>query len=244
MSGRSVIVTGGSRGLGAGLVQAFLDADDRVATCSRTRTAAIDTWAGDPELAERFHYEEVDLVDRDACDSFVRSTFDRFGGLDVLVNNAGIAREGVLGLMQDDDVETVLDLNVRGTIQVTRAAVRRMLPRGSGRVINISSVVGLSGYRGLTVYGASKAALDGFTRALARELGARQITVNSVAPGYLRTEMSLGLDEQQLGQISRRTPLGRLGESEDVAAAVLFLASEEARFVTGHVLVVDGGLTA
>jgi 3-oxoacyl-[acyl-carrier protein] reductase len=119
-----------------------------------------------------------------------------------------------------------------------------MLPQGSGRVINISSVVGLSGYRGLTVYGASKAALDGFTRALARELGARRITVNSVAPGYLRTEMSLGLDEAQLGQIARRTPLGRLGESEDVAAAVLFLASEQARFVTGHVLVVDGGLTA
>jgi 3-oxoacyl-[acyl-carrier protein] reductase len=237
-------VTGGSRGLGIGLVQAFLDRGDKVATCSRSRTAAIDAWADDPQLAGRFHYEEVDLVDRQACDSFVRSAFDTFGGLDVLVNNAGIAREGVLGLMQDDDVDTVLDLNVKGTIQVTRAAVRRMLPQGSGRVINISSVVGLSGYRGLTVYGASKAALDGFTRALARELGARRITVNSVAPGYLRTEMSLGLDEAQLNQISRRTPLGRLGESEDVAAAVLFLASEEARFVTGHVLVVDGGLTA
>jgi 3-oxoacyl-[acyl-carrier protein] reductase len=244
VSGRSVIVTGGSRGLGAGLVQAFLDAGDRVATCSRSRTPAIEAWAADPALAERFHYEEVDLVDRQACDSFVRSSFDRFGGLDVLVNNAGIAREGVLGLMQDDDVETVLDLNLKGTIQVTRAAVRRMLPQGSGRVINISSVVGISGYRGLAVYGASKAALDGFTRAMARELGARRITVNSVAPGYLRTEMSLGLDEQQLTQISRRTPLGRLGESEDVAAAVLFLASEEARFVTGQVLVVDGGLTA
>jgi 3-oxoacyl-[acyl-carrier protein] reductase len=244
VSGRSVIVTGGSRGLGAGLVQAFLDAGDRVATCSRTRTDAIEAWAGDPDLADRFHYEEVDLVDRDACDRFVRSAYDRFDGLDVLVNNAGIAREGVLGLMQDDDVNTVLDLNVKGTIQVTRAAVRRMLPQGSGRVINISSVVGLSGYRGLTVYGASKAALDGFTRALARELGARRITVNSVAPGYLRTEMSLGLDEAQLTQISRRTPLGRLGESEDVAAAVMFLASEEAKFVTGQVLVVDGGLTA
>jgi 3-oxoacyl-[acyl-carrier protein] reductase len=244
LSARSVIVTGGSRGLGVGLVQAFLDAGDSVATCSRKRTPAIDGWVADPGLADRFHYEEVDLVDRRACDSFVRSTHDRFGGLDVLVNNAGIAREGVLGLMQDDDVDTVLDLNVKGTIQVTRAAVRRMLPQGSGRVINISSVVGLSGYRGLTVYGASKAALDGFTRALARELGARRITVNSVAPGYLRTEMSLGLDESQLSQISRRTPLGRLGESEDVAAAVLFLASEEANFVTGHVLVVDGGLTA
>jgi 3-oxoacyl-[acyl-carrier protein] reductase len=241
---RSVIVTGGSRGLGVGLVQAFIDAGDIVATCSRSRTPAIDAWESDPALAERFHYQELDLSDRAACDEFVGAVAARFGSLDVLVNNAGVAREGVLGLMQDEDVATVLDLNVKGTIQITRAAVRRMLPQGSGSVINISSVVGISGYRGLAVYGASKAALDGFTRAMARELGTRQITVNSVAPGYLRTEMSLGLDETQLNQISRRTPLGRLGEAEDVAGAVLFLASEQARFITGQVIVVDGGLTA
>ena len=244
MSGRSVIVTGGSRGLGAGLVQAFLDAGDRVATCSRSRTPAVDAWEADASLADRFHYEQFDLVDRAASDRFVRSVTERFGGVEVLVNNAGLAREGVLGLVQDDDIDTVIDLNVKATMNITRAAVRRMLPSGTGRVINISSVVGISGYRGLSVYGASKAALDGFTRALARELGARQITVNSVAPGYLRTEMSLGLDESQLEQISRRTPVGRLGESEDVAAAVLYLASPEANFVTGQVLVVDGGLTA
>jgi 3-oxoacyl-[acyl-carrier protein] reductase len=119
-----------------------------------------------------------------------------------------------------------------------------MLRQGSGRVINISSIVGLSGYRGLSVYGATKAALDGFTRGLARELGSRGITVNSVAPGYLRTEMSHGLDEEQLGQIVRRTPAGRLGESADVAAAVRFLVSDEASFVTGHTFVIDGGLTA
>jgi 3-oxoacyl-[acyl-carrier protein] reductase len=118
-----------------------------------------------------------------------------------------------------------------------------MLTQRSGRIINISSIVGLSGYRGLSVYSATKAALDGFTRAMARELGSRGITVNSVAPGYLRTEMSHGLDEAQLTQISRRTPAGRLGDPEDVAAAVRYLASPEANFVTGHVLVVDGGLT-
>lgn len=244
MSGRSVVVTGGSRGLGEGLVRAFLDAGDRVATCSRSPTPAVDAWQADDGLAGRFYYEALDLVDRGACDAFIRQVGERFGGVDVLVNNAGLAREGVLALAQDDDLDAVVDLNVKGTLHVTRAAVRRMLPRGSGRVINISSVVGISGYRGLSVYGATKAALDGFTRALARELGARRITVNSVAPGYLRTEMSLGLDEAQLTQITRRTPLGRLGEAEDVAAAVLFLASPEAEFVTGQVLVVDGGLSA
>jgi 3-oxoacyl-[acyl-carrier protein] reductase len=243
VSPRSVIVTGGSRGLGVGLVQAFLDAGDNVATCSRSRTGAIDAWEADTAVAERFHYAEVDVADREADDAFVRDVAARFGRLDVLVNNAGVARDGVLGLVQDEDIAAVLDLNVKGTIQITRAAVRRMLPQGSGRVINISSVVGVSGYRGLSVYSASKAALDGFSRAMARELGARQITVNSVAPGYLRTEMSLGLDEAQLGQISRRTPLGRLGEVEDVAAAVLFLASDDARFITGQVIVVDGGLS-
>jgi 3-oxoacyl-[acyl-carrier protein] reductase len=126
---------------------------------------------------------------------------------------------------------------------MTRLVSRRMLARRGGSIVNISSIVGLSGYRGLSVYGATKAALDGFTRAMARELGSRGITVNSVAPGYLRTEMSHGLDEQQLGQIVRRTPAGRLGEAEDVARAVQFLTDPRNSYVTGHVLVIDGGLT-
>ena len=244
MSDRSVIVTGGSRGLGAALVQAFLDDGDRVATCSRSTTELVERWKSDPALAGRFHHEVVDLRDSRACSAFVSGVVERFGGVDVLVNNAGVARDGVLGLMTDDPIDEVVDLNIKGTVHVTRAVVRRMLPRGHGRIINVSSIVGLSGYRGLTVYGATKAALDGFTRALAREVGARGITVNSVAPGYLRTEMTHGLDEDQLEQIARRTPAGRLGEPADVVHAVRFLASDDAEFVSGHVLVVDGGLTA
>ena len=215
-----------------------------MATCSRASTAQIEKWEGDPGLADRFYYEAVDLSDRISCETFVRNVVERFNVIDILVNNAGVARDGVLGLFQPEDVDTVVDLNLKGTIHVTKPVVRRMLLAGAGRIVNISSVVGISGYRGLAVYGATKAALDAMTRSLARELGPRGITVNSVAPGYLRTEMTHGLDEQDLDQIVRRTPLGRLGDPADVSAAVQFLVSDEAEFITGHVLVIDGGLTA
>jgi 3-oxoacyl-[acyl-carrier protein] reductase len=239
---RVVLVTGGSRGLGAGLVSSFLDLGDNVATCSRSRTPEVDGWCAG--CADRFHYEAVDLADSSAAESLVDGVIGRFGSIDVLVNNAGIARDGVLALLTDDQIDDVIDVNLRATIHLTRVVARRMLLKRAGKIINISSIVGLSGYRGLSVYSATKAALDGFTRSLARELGSRSITVNSVAPGYLRTEMSHGLDDAQLAQIVRRTPAGRLGDPADVAAAVRFLASEEAGFITGQVLVVDGGLTA
>jgi len=238
------VVTGGSRGLGAGLVQSFLDSGDLVATCARTPTAQTDAWAKDPETADRFLFAPADLSSSADAKTFVSAVVEKWGRVDVLVNNAGVARDGILGLVPDDDIDTVVDLNLKGTIYVTRQVSRRMLARGRGSIVNISSIVGLSGYRGLAVYSATKAALDGFTRAMARELGSRGITVNGVAPGYLRTEMSHGLDEDQLGQIVRRTPAGRLGEPEDVARAVQFLTDPANTYLTGHVLVVDGGLTS
>jgi len=241
---RVALVTGGSRGLGAGLVQAFLDAGYCVETCARTTTTAtVTAWEEDRELKERFHCSTVDVSDPAEADAFVKEAAARWGRLDVLVNNAGVAREGVIGLFGDEALDQVVDLNLKGTVYVTRAASRVMLARRAGAIVNISSVVGLSGYRGLSVYGATKAALDGLTRALARELGSRGITVNSVAPGYLCTEMSHGLDEEQLAQIARRTPLGRLGEPDDVARAVLFLTDPANTFISGQVVVVDGGLT-
>jgi 3-oxoacyl-[acyl-carrier protein] reductase len=240
---RVVIVTGGSRGLGAGIVRSYLESGDRVATCARSGTAEIEAWQEDPDLADRFLFRPADLSRREDADAFVKGVVERWGRVDVLINNAGVARDGILGLFSDDDIHAVVDLNLKGTFYVTRQVSRRMLARNRGTIVNISSIVGRSGYRGLAVYSATKAALDGMTRALARELGSRGITVNGIAPGYLRTEMSHGLDEEQLQQIVRRTPAGRLGESEDIARACQFLTDPRNTYMTGQVLVVDGGLT-
>ncbi len=239
---RVVIVTGGSRGLGAGIVRAFLADGDRVATCARSMTPEVEEWAA--AEPDRFLFETADLSSPDDAKRFVTAVIERWGRVDVLVNNAGVARDGILGMVTDDDLDAVIDLNLKGTLYVTRLVSRRMLAKRSGSIVNISSIVGLSGYRGLSVYSATKAALDGLTRALARELGSRGITVNSVAPGYLRTEMSHGLDEDQLQQIVRRTPAGRLGEPADIARVVQFLVDPANSYLTGQVIVVDGGLTS
>jgi 3-oxoacyl-[acyl-carrier protein] reductase len=243
MSDRVVIVTGGSRGLGAGIVRSYLASGDRVATCSRSATPETDAWSADPDTAERFLFHPADLSKSVDAEAFVKAVIARWGQVDVLINNAGVARDGILGLFSDADVDTVVDLNLKGTIYMTRLVSRRMLAKGSGSIVNISSIVGRSGYRGLAVYSATKAALDGLTRAMARELGSRGITVNGIAPGYLKTEMSHGLDEAQLQQIVRRTPAGRLGEPEDIARACQFLTDPANTYLTGQVLVIDGGLT-
>jgi 3-oxoacyl-[acyl-carrier protein] reductase len=147
-------------------------------------------------------------------------------------------------MFSDEDIDTVVDLNIKGTLYVSRAVSRKMLVKRSGYIVNISSIVGLSGYRGLATYSATKAALDGLTRALARELGSRGIVVNGIAPGYLKTEMSHGLDADQLNQIVRRTPAGRLGDPEDIARVCQFLTDPANSYLTGQVIVVDGGLTS
>lgn len=241
---RVVVVTGGSRGLGAGIVQSYLDQGDIVATCARSSTDEVKAWeSGD--VADRFLFRPADLSDAADATEFVKAVMDRFGRIDVLINNAGVARDGVIAMFPDSDADAVIDLNLKGTITITRLVVRRMLAANNGgSIVNISSIVGLAGYRGLAVYSATKAALDGFTRALSRELGSRGITVNSVAPGYLRTEMTHGLDGDQLQQIVRRTPAGRLGEPSDVARVCQFLTDPANTYLTGQVIVVDGGLTA
>lgn len=236
-----VAVSGGSKGLGASIVQSFLDGGYRVASFSRRRTAQIDTWQA--QFPEDFFFMEMDLTDSSACKDFVSRVENTLGTIEILINNAGIASTSLLALADDESIDTVVDLNLKGTFSLTRQVTRSMLSLDWGRIINISSIIGISGYRGLSIYGATKAGLDGFTRALARELGARNITVNSVAPGYLTTEMTEELDSAQSRQIVKRTPLGRLGDPQDVTGLIRFLCSEQANFITGQVMVVDGGIT-
>ena len=237
---RHIIISGGSRGLGQALVVGLLDAGYRVSTFSRSAT----DFTRDAESNASFFFTEVDISEPSQLDPFVTNAVQEFGRPFGLINCAGIAWDGVLATMSESKIDQLLSINLAGTLHLTRRVVRSMLlEQGDGVILNISSIVGLRGYRGLSAYAATKAGMDGITRALARELGGRQIRVNSVAPGYLTTEMTHGLDDNQQDQIVKRTPLGRLGTSEDVHGLVLFLLSDAAKFITGQVLVVDGGIT-
>jgi 3-oxoacyl-[acyl-carrier protein] reductase len=183
------------------------------------------------------------MADADSLSRVVAGVEKELGPIDALINNAGIAYDGVLAGMPPESIEKLIQVNLTGALLLTRLVVRRMLLRGSGNIINVSSIIGLRGYSGLAAYSATKGGLDGMTRALARELGSRQIRVNSIAPGYLETEMTHSLSDFQRDQVIRRTPLGRLGVPADVVGVVLFLLSPASSYMTGQTLVVDGGVT-
>lgn len=238
----TIIVTGGSRGLGQGIITHLLAHDYRVATFSRSKTDFI-TQSLAHYSQDQFIWQALDANDYEKVDHFIHEIYKQFGAIDGLVNNAGVAADGVLTMMQDSEIDKVMQLNLMSAIKITRTCVKKMLIKKRGSIVNISSIIGIRGYSGLAVYSATKAGLDGFTRAMARELGDRNIRVNSIAPGYLETEMSSSLGGPQREQIIRRTPLGRLGTVEDVAGVVRFLLSKEAQFITGQTLAVDGGIT-
>ncbi len=239
-----VIVSGGSRGVGQAIVEHLLARGDVVATFARRSTPFVEDIQADPTRSDRFHFSTADVSDSDAIRAFVRATTDRFGRLDALVNNAGIARDGLLATMSLDHIDELIDVNIKGTLLLTRASLRPMLRARKGRIVNISSIIGLRGYRGLATYGATKGAMDALTRALSREVAEVGITVNSIAPGYLETDMTHGLDSAQMAQIVRRTPIGRLGTPADVLPLLDYLLSDGSAYMTGQVLVLDGGLTS
>lgn len=239
-----IIISGGSRGLGKALVSGLLRSGYAVSTFSRSATEFTNEVASDAETSDDFFFAEADVSNAKQTEEFVRNAVAKFGRPYGLINCAGVARDGVLAMMPETQIDQLLAINLGGTLHLSRQVSREMLVESTGGVIlNISSIIGLRGYRGLSAYAATKAGMDGITRALARELGARKIRVNSIAPGYLTTEMTHGLDDHQQGQIVKRTPLGRLGTPEDVLGSVLFLLSDAAKFITGQVLVIDGGIT-
>lgn len=239
-AGQHVLVSGGSRGLGRCLVEGLLAAGHAVSTFSRSETEFTRGLAGEA----RFHFARADATEPASLQRFVAGAVERLGVPVGLVNCAGQAVEGVLATMAPELIDRVLATNLAGALHLTRAVLRPMLVRkAGGSIVNVSSIIGLRGYAGLAAYAATKGGLDAMTRALARELGPRGIRVNSVAPGYLETEMTHGLDDGQRRQIVRRTPLARLGRPEDVLGTVSFLLSDASRFVTGQVITVDGGIT-
>jgi 3-oxoacyl-[acyl-carrier protein] reductase len=188
--------------------------------------------------------KRLDVTQAEQCDEVMREVHQRLGRLDIVINNAGISRDNLLLRVSDEDIQKTFAVNVVGAINCSRSAVRLMMRARTGRIINLSSVVAESGNPGQSVYSASKAALIGLTKTLAREYASRGITVNAVAPGYIDTDMTRALPEQAKKQIMEQVPLGRIGKPEDVAAAALFLCSDEASYVTGHVLRVNGGMYA
>lgn len=241
---KHVIVTGGSRGLGAAMIESLLADGYRVSTCSRSKSDTIERLAA--AHSDRFFWQAAQVGEAAEVDAFVRAAVAWAGadGLWGLVNNAGVAQTGILASFPNAESEKILRINLLGAIEVARIASQIMLRQNTGgRIINISSIIGSRGYNGMAAYSASKAGMDGLTRALARELGPRQITVNSVAPGYVETEMSSTLTPAQLKQIINRTPLGRLASEADISALVQFLLSDAAAMITGQCILVDGGIS-
>lgn len=241
---QAIVVSGGSRGLGAEIVRLCLKRSWSVATFSRSKTPFVEDMLSDAGLSDRFYWQSIDGGDADALKAFAKTAHQEFGRIDGLVNNMGIGQDGLLAMMRQDEVDNCLDVNLRGPIALTQACTRLMLRNASGAsVVNISSVNAVRGHSGVAVYSATKAALDGFARSLARELGPKSIRVNTVAPGYFESDMVADLTDAQRDRIARRTPLGRLARVEEIARAVIFLLSPDASFITGQTLTVDGGIT-
>ena len=239
LTGRVALVTGGSRGIGRVISAGLYAAGAKVGIVARDE-AKVNAVAA--ELGDRAAGFAADVASSDDVARIIEMVETTLGPIDILVNNAGVRRDGLLVRMSDSDWDTVLDTNLKAAFNTMKAVTRGMMKRRWGRVINISSVVGLTGNAGQANYASSKAGLIGLTKSVARELASRNVLVNAIAPGFIDTDMTRDLPEETRKQLLAQIPLARLGSGEDIANAVLFLASDQASYITGQVLVVDGGM--
>ena len=237
--GKVALVTGGTRGIGLEITKALADAGAKVAICARDGPKAEQTAV---EVGRGCRGYACDVSVASQVEAFAKAVEKDFGQIDVLVNNAGFTKDNLLFLLTEGDWDTVMDTNLKGAFLMTKFAARGMLKRRWGRVINITSVVGLNGNKGQSNYSASKAGIIGFTKSVAKELASRNVLVNAVAPGFVETELTQNISPEARKYFLDNIPLGRLGTGADIASAVLFLASDLASYITGQVIVVDGGM--
>jgi 3-oxoacyl-[acyl-carrier protein] reductase len=240
---RNVLVTGGSRGIGLAIAERLAVAGFNVIAVARRESDELRAAIAAAKQGN-LHFRPSDLSAIDEIPAFVKSSRDEFGPIYGLVNNAGIGTEGLLATMHNSDIEALVRLNVLSPVILTKYIVRHMMADGEGRIVNISSIIASTGYNGLSVYGATKAAATGFTRSLAREVGKVGITVNAIAPGFIDTELTQGLGGEGRDKIAKRSALRRLPEVDDVARMVEYLFSDGGRNITGSVLTIDAGNTA
>ena len=242
--GKVAVVTGGGRGIGQAIATAFAEQGAKVAVISRSASScgavADELNARFPGCAKAY---SVDVADHEAVQELGKQIVSDFGSINILVNNAGVTRDGLLMRMKEEDWNVVLDTNLKGAFNTVKAFMRTLMKAEDPRIINIASVIGLIGNAGQANYSASKAGLIGFTKAVARELAGRAVTCNAVAPGFITTDMTGELPEKVREEVITKIPLSSFGEPKDIAHAVLFLASSDARYITGQVLAVDGGMT-
>lgn len=243
LEGKKALVTGASRGIGRAIALALAAEGADIAVNYAGNQAAAEAVAAEIEaMGRKALIIQADISSNEAATVMVEQVAKEFGRVDILVNNAGITRDGLLMRMKEADWDAVLTTNLKGVFNCTKAAIKYMMKQKAGHIVNISSVVGVNGNAGQANYAAAKAGVIGFTKATAKELAARGITVNAVAPGFIQTDMTAVLNEKQVEAMQATIPLKRLGEPEDIAKAVVFLASDDANYITGQTLNVDGGM--